>query len=63
MREFQVLGLPAIAHALREGAKAESDDALLFVSEDNENVRRVRPFEPNSTMWDRSAYVVSAHIK
>jgi lupus La protein len=58
MREFQALGVPAIAHAIREGAKAEGDDPLLAVSEDGENVRRARPLEPNSTMWDRSAYVV-----
>jgi len=58
MRDFKPLGVPAIAHALREGAKAEGDDPLLVVSEDNENVRRARPLEPNSTMWDRSAYVV-----
>lgn len=57
MRDFKPLGVQVIAHGIREVNKTQGDDALLAVSEDGENVRRSRPLEPNTTIWERSAYV------
>jgi lupus La protein len=58
MAEFQPLGVPFAAYALRQAALAEGNDPLVAVSDDGENVRRKRPLEPNSTAWGRSVYVV-----
>lgn len=59
MREFKDLGVEGVAQALRQAAEAEGSDPLVAVSEDGLNVRRVRHFEPNTTQWGRSVYVVS----
>ncbi|WOO84147.1 La [Vanrija pseudolonga] len=57
MREFKDLGVEGVAQALREAAEAEGSDPLTAVSEDGQNVRRARHFEPNTTQWGRSVYV------
>jgi lupus La protein len=58
---YQALGAPFVAYALRQAISADSSDPLLGVSEDGENVRRVRSMEKDANgAWVRSVYVVSA---
>lgn len=57
MREYAPIGVAGVAQGLRQVIASEGDDPLLAVSEDGVNVRRKRPLEPNSTIWNRSVYV------
>jgi lupus La protein len=59
MRELQPHGQDFVTLALRRAIEAEGSDPLLAVSEDGQNVRRVRSLEPDTTAWSRSAYIVS----
>lgn len=58
MKDFESLGVPFVAYALRLSIKEDGNDPLVAVSEDGENVRRKRPLEKNTTAWDRSVYIV-----
>jgi lupus La protein len=60
---YQSLGVPFVAYALRQQISADGPDPLLGVSEDGENVRRVRPMEKDTNgAWNRTVYVVSTAI-
>lgn len=57
---YQGLGVPFVAYALRQQIAADGPDPLLAVSEDGENVRRVRKMERDvNGAWSRTIYVVS----